>query len=137
MKRVTKEPCFWIALVSFIIVIIIAVVSSAQSPGIAVLNKLEKGINKRKPDMVIACFKPEVQAELKVLGALSDDLFDLFDFSDAGEINILYGDIVTDEHDELSVQTIVLINNDGICSEAAYEVIDMEEVDGKRYLSVY
>ena len=71
---------------------------------------------------------------MKALGELGDSLFDI---TDAGKLNILYGDVIKDEEGVSGVQAFLIYNQDGQCTEADYEEIDLEEVGGKVYLSAY
>lgn len=134
MKRVLKQPAFWVTFFCLVFAVCTAVGSSLLNPGIAALDKFEKGMNKGKTATVVSCFTPDVQAEMKALGELGDSLFDIVD---AGKLNILYGDVIKDEEGVSGVQAFLIYNQDGQCVEADYEEIDLEEVGGKVYLSAY
>lgn len=134
MKRILKQPAFWATLFCLVFAVCIAVGSSLMNPRISALDKFEKGMNKGKPATVVSCFAPDIQAEVKALGELGNSMFDILD---AGKLNILYGEVIGDEDGVSGVQAFLIYNQDGQCSEADYDEIDLQEVDGKIYLSAY
>lgn len=133
MKQVLKQPWLWIACCSFVIAIAIAVISSVSQPNVPALTALEKGINKQDLKTILKAFTPEAQQELTLFGGLNLDFFNSDDIT--GKANIIYGEPVTDEDGDVSVQAFLLYNVGGQCIEAEHAEFDLEEIDGKLYLT--
>lgn len=133
MKQVLKQPWLWIACCSFVIAIVIAIASSAFQPNVPALTALEKGINRQDLKTVLKAFTPEAQQELTLFGGLNLDFFGSDEF--AGKANIIYGEPVKDEDGDVSVQAFLIYNLDGQCIEAEHVEFDLEEIDGKLYLT--
>lgn len=133
MKNVVKQPFFLIACASFLLAICIAVISGISQPKVPVLEKLEKGMNKRKLETVLSCFPPEERALYSGLAALGGSFEDLF--GDAEKVNIIYSEPVEDENGNISVIAAVLDFQDGMCVDAEVEKMELVESDGELYLS--
>lgn len=133
MKQVLKQPWLWIACCSFVIAIVIAIISSVSQPNVPALAALEKGINKQDLKTMLKAFTPEAQQELTLFGGLNLDFFGSDEY--AGRANIIYGEPVKDEDSDVSVQAFLLYNLDGQCIEAEHVEFDLEEIDGKLYLT--
>lgn len=133
MKQVLKQPWLWIACCSFVVAIAIAVISSASQPNVPALASLEKGINKQDLKTMLKAFTPEAQQELTLFGGLRLDFFSSDEY--AGRANIIYGEPIEDEDGDVSVQAFLLYNLDGQCIEAEHVEFDLEEIDGKLYLT--
>lgn len=134
MKNSIKRPQFWIAAVSLLSALCLAVVNSIVYPRISVFDKLKKGINKYDTKAIVSCFPPDVQTEitqngidsLKVFGKVRND----------NQINIIYGDAVADDGGNSSVPAFIIYNQGKQCTGVECQVINLKSIDGKLYLSV-
>ncbi len=136
MKQVLRQPLFWISCCFFLAAAALSVISGVSQPDIPAMSKMEKGINRQDLKTMLRAFAPSVQEELALAASL--EIGDLFpeEFRSA-EVNVIYGEPVTDESGETTVQAFMILNRDGTCVEADCEEIMLEEVDGKLYLSAF
>lgn len=133
MKQVLKQLWLWIACCSFVIAIAIAIISSVSQPNVPALTALEKGINKQDIKTMLKAFTPEAQQELTLFGGLSLDFFSADKFE--GKANIIYGEPIKDEDGDALVHAFLLYNLEGQCIEVEHVEFDLEEIDGKLYLT--
>lgn len=135
MKRAINQPFFWIAVGSFVIAIVIAVISNIMNPELSVLRNLEKGCNKADIQTIISCFPPETQAEMQEQLAAFDGVADYFGMEKGEEINILSGPVITDEDGNKSVHVFMVRNIYNVFSDLESATLDLVEADGKIYLA--
>lgn len=135
MKKVVKQPFFLIACVSFLLALCIGVFSAVTQPRVPVLDRLEKGMNKRDAETVISCFPPEQRALYSGMALLGGGYEDLF--GDAEKVNIIYSEPVEDEDGEISVFAAMLEFKDGNCVDADVDKIALQESDGEYYVNWY
>lgn len=134
MKNSVKRPQFWLAVVSLLSALCLAVVSSIVYPRISVLDKLKKGINKHDTSAMVSCFLPDVQAELTRNGI---DVLNTFEkVRNDNQINIIYGEAVADDNGNSSVPAFIIYNQGKQCTGVECQVFSLESIDGKLYMSV-
>lgn len=133
MKNSVKRPQFWIAVVSLLSALCLAVAGSIAYPSISVLDKLKNGINKYDTKAVFSCFSPDVQTEITQNGIESLNVFKKV--QNDNQINIIYGDAVVDDDGNSSVHAFIIYNQGKQCTGVECQVINLESIDGKLYLS--
>ncbi len=133
MKKIWKQPFFYIACISFLLAICVGVVSSVSQPKVSVLEKWEKGVNKGSQKILISCFPPEQQALLTGMAALGAGLEDMT--GDMGKVTLIYSQPVEDEDGNMTVVVAALEYRDGQCVDLDVEHMELTEVNGKLYLS--
>ena len=72
MKKVLKQPLFWLSFICFAAAIAIAVIGNVAHPRMSILAKLENGINSKSAEKVVSCMTPEAQAMVQALGCSGD-----------------------------------------------------------------
>lgn len=137
MKKVLKQPLFWLSFICFAAAIAIAVIGNAAHPGMSILAKLENGINSKSAEKVVSCMTPEAQAMVQALGGLdalgTEELFGSMN----GKIHIVTG-AVEEADDAITVTGYIIgYGTDGSYLDTESQEFDIVVIDGKQYLQDY